>query len=448
MKERLLMNLALGMNTNADPSALAPDRTGKVWLSSSLNVVVGDTGRVERCLGKSIHQTVTSCHSMHSIPGGFCYVSDGTLKLSNNQFLALTYSGRMSYAQVDDRVFYSNGADIGFIRDGEIIPLPAGTWTGPESTRKFETIPSGHLLCYALGRMFIAKDSSIWFSEPRNLYLYSPASNRFTYRSRIRMMAGLKNGLWVSDGEAIYWIAFNDGNWQQTVKAAYPALEGEPAKINVAEMPMENLFGVGYLCPTVRGICLLGPDGVFVNLTEKVMELRYPDGIPLPLEYFDGIVNRNRYYCHLWGDVSIGLILNLANLAVTQQSVYAFKSVCQAENICYGAFADGIYTLFELWPRVDADFSFWFDAGRLCRFRYLHLHGEFSDDVQVVLTCDETTERTYTAEIRRTAGKQHEIKVPVARDNGIGTYWKVKIKNINGRYFAINRITADVIYRR
>ena len=449
MKTKLTLNLSLGLNNNADPATFSPDRAGRVYLSGCNNVVIGDTGRVERCLGQSIYERLPGAHSLYAIDGLYAYVFNGELRLSNNAIFPLVSAAKMSYAKVDDRVFFSNGTDMGFIRGGEILPMPSWEYHGPKTARNFSSAVPGHLLCYTLGRLLIASGNTLWMSEAAQPYTFCLSDSRFQYNSKIRLLAKGNSGFWVSDSEGIYWVDYKDGQWEQTIKAFYPALEGEPSYVNATEVQgLENLFGTACLCATVKGICLLGADGIFVNLTEKVLELRDSEGVLLPLVNFAGIVHRNRYYVSMGGRVKVGIILNLYNRAVTQHTLYQFTSVAAVENKVLGTYEDGIFTLFETWPRVNSSFTFYVNTDKLSRFRFLNIHGEFYDDIEVSVTCDEKTTWKYTGEVRNPGMLQHEFKLPIARDNGIGTYWKVEVKNINGRYFAVNRITADVIYRR
>jgi hypothetical protein len=272
-----------GLNTNVDPAHL-PVRGKTQPLIECMNVTVGDTGRPSRILGRT-KQTSTTGHSLYEYHGKAYFVSNSTLyridtqssyaalaSLSNNQpvrFIGISDG-------FNDVIFYSNGVDTGRIINGAAASWTKGTYAGPDTNRTFYGPPAGMYLHYQYGRTFIANGNHVWWSEPFNPYLYDMVRNRFTFESRIRMLIGVNDGLWVSDSERIYFIAgnFSGDPVQLSERSTYPAVHGVPVKVNISEMNFQNLYGIGHLCFTQNGMCLLAPGGIFINRTHDNLELR------------------------------------------------------------------------------------------------------------------------------------------------------------------------------
>ena len=105
------------------------------------------------------------------------------------------------------------------------------------------------------------------------------------------MVIGVQDGMWVSDQDNIYFlrgqIAPDLEEFPQLIKMAeYPAIEGTEVEAPMDDFPFNNLFGMGYIVAASQGICLLGPNGQFINLTKDRLVLpamRYGAGI-----YIDG----------------------------------------------------------------------------------------------------------------------------------------------------------------
>ena len=145
----------------------------------------------------------------------------------------------------------------------------------------------------------------------------------------------------------------------------------------------------------------------------------------------------------------LGLIYNMRNNAVTQNSLYLFNGFGIIQDSVYGINSDGISTLFDSGLSapgvgISAYFSFVRDFGMSLRFRYIYISGEFSGNMLLTLTGDDSPEKTeeYTVVPKDTAMRQHTIRVPIRRSNGRAGWWKFRISNTDGSYFAVHRIEA------
>jgi len=142
----------------------------------------------------------------------------------------------------------------------------------------------------------------------------------------------------------------------------------------------------------------------------------------------------------------LGLCVAFERIAPTQYRGYNFNSFCKFGNAYLGANSSGIFTLDsgdqDNTSEIEAFFelatSDWGIPSQK-RIRKMYVSGEFDSDIQLAVYDDEDNERIFILEPIHLSNKQHTQKVTIGRD-GKGTYWMVRIDNINGSDFSIDRI--------
>ena len=148
----------------------------------------------------------------------------------------------------------------------------------------------------------------------------------------------------------------------------------------------------------------------------------------------------------------LSIAMNLKNGAITQYTNYNFNSIVEHEGVIYGASKDGLFTLDDAQTDngapIDAYFEFWIgDAGAINvkRIRALHFGFEANGNMTVEVTDDDGTSKAYDITVEKTstvgvAGyTQHGARVFIERTH-IGRYWKLKMSNIDGSDFSIDRV--------
>jgi len=143
---------------------------------------------------------------------------------------------------------------------------------------------------------------------------------------------------------------------------------------------------------------------------------------------------------------NLTLCLGLDRVAVTQYHKYNFNSFCRFNDAYLGANSSGIFTLdsgdLDDTEEIEAFFelvtSDWGIPNQK-RIRSMYISLEANSDLQITLYDDEENQRTYVIEPIHLLNKQHTAKVIIGRD-GKGTYWMLRIDNINGSDFSIDRI--------
>lgn len=449
---QIVFNGTSGLNNVTDPAHLPVKEGVIVPLTSCVNVSAGDTGRVNRLMGAvvTLPESGTGIHSLTEYKGSFIFVKNSKMYLTNQSgaltlLMALPSNSPVFYETVftgqEEVLFWVTPESTGRISGSSSLSWSKGDYVGPTTTRKLSEPPKGHICHYALGRMWVATGNDLYCSEPNNPFLFNYFSGRFTFEADISFIAGFENGLWVGTKEGIYWIASDGIQFERKKVSTYGCPKGKPVEVALGEIPLQlSITGTGYIALTDEGFCLLTPGGYFFNLTAK--DVTFKD-MPAWSSYA-GI--RYGQYIYTYADNGIGLVLNIRNLALTQQDCYPFNSFAFLNSDVYGASATGIYKLSK--TTVTASFTFWLNTQRTGRIRFLHLHGEFVGSLTVTVKNDDEKTLSYIATPRQLTNKQHEFKIPIRRDNGIGTYKEITIANNSGIDFSLDRVEITPITRR
>lgn len=446
-----VFNGTKGLNNVSDPAHLPVGEGQTPYLTSSLNIAVGDTGRVNRLKGASLSSISPgeNIHSLTSYNGSLVYAQNNTLcTLSltgeEKQITSLSSSNPVYYHKLftgrNEKLFWITPQDKG--RIGSVN----NTWRkadyyGPKTVRKFDEPPKGSICEYLLGRFWIAVGNVLYKSEPSNPYLFNYASGYFSFESSITFVAGFENGFWVGTQGALYYISSDGINFERKKVISYGCPFGKPVKVDLSDMPLQlQTTGIGYIVLTHEGFGLTLPGGYFFNLTKKNVTFK---NMPSITSY---AAIRSEQYIYAYANTGLGLVLNIRNLAVTQQNCYPFNSFAELDGEIYGANSNGIYRVTE--TITDASLSFWVNLQRVSRVRFLYLNGEFAGSLKVAVESDQRIIRTYIAEPREVGLKQHSFKIPIRRDNGIGTYWKITVENVDGVDFSIDRVELTTKQRK
>jgi len=202
------------------------------------------------------------------------FVQGADLKRLNPDYTATTVisgvgSARMVYVDMAGTVYLTNGTLIGFIRDGAFNLFP-----DPQQTYKSPMVP-GHLIEYFNGRLYVARDSEIWFSDPMALKRTDMRRNFKQLPSRITLLSAVEDGIYVSNLERTYFMGGGDpGEAILIDKANYPAIPHTAQKIDAARIGGLGFSGPAVLWASRMGICLGGNQGQFKNLTEEHFQIQ------------------------------------------------------------------------------------------------------------------------------------------------------------------------------
>lgn len=280
----LMFSGSSGLNVKVDPARLAYDpKSGVQDLAVAYNVDHDQTGRVSRRKGYAATIRTESTHSLFCQDGPCLFVQDDKLYLLNADFTkteltTVTAGAKMRYCEVADRLYYANGTEIGYVKDGAANAWTVGTYYGPETTRTLTGPPIGTRVASHNAYMYVIQGSIAWHSEPFGPDLWDLARSFLPFATQIRMFYPLVGGIFVSTERATYWL---QGDVPQEMRrrtvATYPAIEDTEAPVDLSKITTGEMQGVGVMWTAAEGICLGLPTGEMLNLTQR--KLVYPSSL-------------------------------------------------------------------------------------------------------------------------------------------------------------------------
>lgn len=213
-----------GLNNLVDPARVEYNpETGIGDLVRGVNVKIGPSGDLRMREGFTKKLSTTSAHSLYS-DGNVCLFVDGdSLYALNKDYSktgirsSLTVNARMRYKSIAGVIYYTNGYENGFVVDRVSYPWVAGTYTGYANIHKFSSPPVGSLLEVYSGRMYIGKDSTLWYSEPFAYSWYDLSKNFFMFQERLRFIAAVDDAIYIGHEKGVD-ILFGTGPEQFTKK--------------------------------------------------------------------------------------------------------------------------------------------------------------------------------------------------------------------------------------
>jgi hypothetical protein len=263
-----------GKNNLADPARILPSG-GTSFLAECRDADIDDEFMIHRRGG--FGAPIFPGGGIHSLwsNGDVClFVQGADLKMLNPDYTAATVfsgagSARMVYVDVAGTVYLTNGTLIGFMQDGAFNFFP-----DPQQTYK-STMAPGHLIEYFNGRLYVARDNEIWFSDPMALMRTDRRRNFKQLASRITLLSAVEDGIYVSDQARTYFMGGGDpGEGVLIDKADYPAIPYTEQKIDAPRIGSLGLSGSAVLWASRMGICMGGGGGQFKNLTEEHLRLQ------------------------------------------------------------------------------------------------------------------------------------------------------------------------------
>ena len=278
--------VSLGLNTKVDPVRLQYDpESGAQFLAEAVNVDIDPTGRISRRQGLREIAEVTDPHSIWATKdqtAGFVIVGDSLYSLTVAGTMSaikdgLTVGAAGHFCEVGQDVYFSNGTDIGIIRNRQTWEEWEETpYTGPETDRNFTGPSAGTHLFVFRGRLFYATSNFLIYSEPFNYGCFDPARNFLPIPGgSILMTHPIENGFFVSSDKGVYFI---DGPVPSEFgfkhALPYPVVPGTTAVSVYAEQVMDGVQGEAVLfMAQYAGLCIGLGDGTVIRLMESRMDM-------------------------------------------------------------------------------------------------------------------------------------------------------------------------------
>lgn len=254
-----------GINNLDDSLALTPDA-----LTQAENVYIDKLGKIKTRDGF----TLLSAGDRHSLwsNGTIClFVQGAELKRLHDDFTTtttirtgLTPGAAMSYVDINGVVYYSNRNQIGFIES-----FVDNAFVTP--TKRYMISPEpGQLLEYYNGRLLIARDNVLSWTNVGKFDEVDERWNFLQMTSDISMIKAVSDGMYISDMARTWFLKGSDvEDFVLQPIATYPAVKGTPIIIEAGQQGIEGLFGNVAMWSSIKGVCIGGSGGQFINKTIK-----------------------------------------------------------------------------------------------------------------------------------------------------------------------------------
>lgn len=264
-------------------------------LTEAMNVEIDNSYALSSRKGLTERLTGTNMHSLWANEKGtLCFFVDETAlyqmfeDYSTNLVATLSAAHRVSFAEFNDKTYYTNKSDIGYILEGSQhdIPLPTETYKAP--------LPAGRFICVHKGRLYVAKDNILYIAD----VLSDHYDIRYGYRafdSDITMLLPVDDGLYVSD-KKVWFLSpkqvVEDDNIQLQRDMVYSFSAIPYTAIRVpGDKIGSGLDGVAGMWASVNGICIGNKAGKVSNVTErKFVVANAAEGVSI-LREIDGVAH-------------------------------------------------------------------------------------------------------------------------------------------------------------
>lgn len=199
----------------------------------------------------------TSAYSPSVVLGGFPTPPSGVDRVN---LYTTTLDGNTYYRE--------RSIPVSFLVPGyEIVVNPQAVDGRELRTQHLSPLPSGSLMTYALGRLWVAADNVVWYSEPLYYGLTNLAHNYFIYGKDVSLLIGLEEAVIVVADGHYSLVGSSDTEIQQAKLLSYGAPKGNVVYSEVSKLGLEGL-GIGAAWLSDKGFVVANGQGAIVNQTE------------------------------------------------------------------------------------------------------------------------------------------------------------------------------------
>jgi hypothetical protein len=283
-----ILKATKGLNTKVDPVRLRYSKSSGIQeLAVAVNVDIDDTGRISRRKGFT-QRVAGTFHSLFCHKDTVLCVTGDAFSVLNADYTAtplrnVTLDERMSYCAVDDKIYYTNGYQTGYVFNRLSYGWVQGTYVGPETDKELSDPPIGSVVAYYNNRVYVAQGKTLWYSEPFNYNAFDLHANFMSFEGQIQMVRPVSTGIFVGTDKITYFLSganpaegFNRlpvCNYAPFRHSDIP-LNGKMV-LDPESEPTIQFSSEGESCLWIskEGVCYGGPQGSFQNLTQEKLDL-------------------------------------------------------------------------------------------------------------------------------------------------------------------------------
>jgi hypothetical protein len=245
------------------------------------NMNIDNEGRVSRRDGYT--KRFTPSDKSHSLWSNerICLVVDGTdlKRIYADYSSTIIRSGvsryPMEFVDVNENVHYNNASVNGYIDSSGVDTRYS------DSGILYKSVPpTGQHIEYYNGRIYIAKNQTLWFTDAHAFSRVDKRTNALEFKDEITMVKAVKDGLYISIGDinerssVIFLKGREPREFVSVPIFDYGAIEGSPVKCKSSFVGDGNNQDEDVVVWTSRkGICMGANGGSARNLTATKYEV-------------------------------------------------------------------------------------------------------------------------------------------------------------------------------
>ena len=285
------MTRFMGIDNVNDPIRLVPVVVNHEYIYSLVqasNLEIDDTYGLSSRSGYDDVLLGSDIHSLSDDASGF-FVDGGILKKLNTDYSVvslrsgLTLGARMSYTSFNDRIYYTNGYEIGYVQLDIDYPL-----VDPILEFKL-SLSAGQLIEYYRGRLYVARDNILYISDPLCDY-FDIRQGYKQFTSKITLLRAVDEGLYVGDSK-IWWVKGSSPEEFERIEVySHRAIPYTDIRTNGQDVS-DGIKGNIAIWTGENGICMGDNSGTVINLTKS----RYTF---TPSGQGAGFIRSNNNVCH------------------------------------------------------------------------------------------------------------------------------------------------------
>ena len=172
--------------------------------------------------------------------------------------------------QNSETLFYSGISLLGM----NYVVSTLSNLSNPLRVFNLDKAPLGHILSYYKGRMYVASDNILWYSEPFQYEYYRLDSNYIEFPDKITAIMPSEDGIWIGSDKLYYLQGDNPDSFRRITKDISKVVEGTSTRVSGSYSVIDGLPpGYKWVVTTDLGLYILCDQGTLLNATSATVAI-------------------------------------------------------------------------------------------------------------------------------------------------------------------------------
>lgn len=142
--------------------------------------------------------------------------------------------------------------------------------SSPLITFNLDRPPLGSIIKYYKGRIYIASNNVLYFTEPNMYYHINFSSNYIEFPDEIKEIMPVEDGIYIGSDKLYYLSGNSPEDFKNTIKENIKIVKGSAVKFSGSFLNIDNIpIGYKWLVTSDLGIFVLTNQGLVINTTAK-----------------------------------------------------------------------------------------------------------------------------------------------------------------------------------